>query len=114
MVGDHRHDALAGFVDLPLGKAQELDVIILQPFWIFLTQRFAVHRVIALRAVNIGFQQLLRPCILVRRNAGIGRVAHDHQDRLALYLARQPAFHAQRADPGNADLLDLLHLQRVG
>ena len=32
MVCDHGHDALSGPVYFPLGKAEELDVVVLEPF----------------------------------------------------------------------------------
>ena len=43
VVGDHADNAASGLLDFPLGVAQELDVVILQPLRVFLAQGLAVH-----------------------------------------------------------------------
>ena len=42
MVGNHTDQALTSLLNLPLGEAQELHVVILKPLGISLPQRFSV------------------------------------------------------------------------
>ena len=110
MIGDHRHDAAPGLVNLPLGKAQELDVIILKPEF-FLPERLAVHGVVTLRAVQVGFEQFLRPVVLIGRDARIGRVAQDDQNRLVLLdFGGVMALLGERGEAGDGNLLEVFHL----
>jgi len=53
VIGDHAHNPVSGLLDLPLSKAQELYIIVLEPFGVSLAQRFAVHYVITLGSVNV-------------------------------------------------------------
>lgn len=52
MIGDEAEHAFARAVDAPLGKADEFDVVIIEPFGIAFTKRFAVaHKIIRLLGV---------------------------------------------------------------
>ena len=43
MVGDERHDALTRLLNPPLGEANELHIVVLQPLGVLLLQRLPVH-----------------------------------------------------------------------
>ena len=82
MVGDDANHAFFHLVHLPLGKAYELDVIVLEPFGIFFAQGLAVNLLV--RVYQAG-----NPFALVQRMAFIGRIAGDYQNRFILDILRQ-------------------------
>ena len=108
MVSDHAHQSLARLLDLPLGEAQELHVIVLKPLGVFLPQGFPVHLLVV-------FDQPQNPLPSVGRMTRIGWIAQDDQDgALLLDLARQAGLLGQRGHAGQVRLFQLLHLQGVG
>lgn len=68
MVSDHPHDAASGLLNFPLGKTEELDVIILEPFQVSLAQRLAINLLVVV-------DQLPYPRARVARMARIGWIA---------------------------------------
>jgi len=43
VIGDKPQNAFSCLVNLPLGKSDELYIIILQPFWVFLLEPFSIY-----------------------------------------------------------------------
>ena len=108
VVGDHAHQSLARLLNLPLGEAQELHVVVLKPLGVLLTQRFPVHLLVVIN-------QPPNPLSSVGRMTRIGRIAQDDQDGTSLLdLACQTGLLGQRGHAGQVRLIQLLHLQGVG
>ncbi|OQA19789.1 MAG: hypothetical protein BWY63_01651 [Chloroflexi bacterium ADurb.Bin360] len=93
VVADVGQDAAAALLDTPLTEADELDVIVLQPFGVAFTQWLAVYFVVATHFGSVGqlaFEQPVNPRAFVGRMSGIGRVADDdHDGQVALDLIRR-------------------------
>jgi len=105
MIGDDANNTFINGVDLHLGKADELYIIIIQPFGVFLTQRFTVH-------LFVGINSIGNPFAFVLRVAGIRRVAGYYQYRLVLDLLGVLNLPGKRGQ--QHIVLGINRLQRVG
>ena len=93
MVEDQPDHPLPRPVDLPLGEAEELHVVVPQPLAIALPQGLAPDPVVAVVVVLVAgplvaAHQLVDPARPVRRVPPVGRVPHHHVDAVA---ALEPA-----------------------
>ena len=66
MIGDKSQNAVADFLNAPLGEADEFDVVVIQPFRIALAKGLAVHReIIAHQSASVTgvftAQQMIHP-----------------------------------------------------
>ena len=117
VVGDEAQHALARALDPPLGEAEELDVIVVQPFRVPFAERFAVHPEIAAGLVGAvpASQQPGDPCAPVGGVPGIGWVAEHHHHRLlALHGVRPRRFAGDLTREQRPRTLLVRLLQRVG
>ncbi len=115
VIGNHADNSCSGLVDFPLGKTDKFDVIILQPFGIFLSKWFAVYLVVTFNTIEVFLQKFFGPIVLIFRMSTVGWIAEYHQNGcLFFYFARQMAFFAQRTQSGYGNLTELLHFQCVG
>ena len=101
VVGDKGQHAVAGALDAPLRKADELDVVVVEPFGVALGKFLAIHRKVvargaaALAAVHAA-QQVGNPLAGIGRMPRIRRVAQHHHDRrVALDVAGRARFFGQ-------------------
>ena len=91
VVGDEGQHTLASLFNAPLPPAQELHIVVLQPFWVALAERFAIAEIII--ADKLG-----NPFARVRAVAGVRRVAQDDEHRFVfLYLVGGVGLVAQGA-----------------
>ncbi len=115
MIGDQAHDAFSRLVYLPLGKAQELYIVILQPFGVLFPQRYPIYRVIILRTIQSGFHQFFCPLVGVFAGSAIGWIAHDHQNRLFFFhLVCQLTFFGDLMRVDSVQLRWHIRLQSIG
>ena len=120
VVGDEGQHPVAGALDAPLGKADELDVVVVQPFGVALAQRLAVHSEVIAgeRAVVAGVgaaQQVLHPLTLVGRMPRIRRIAqHHHHRRLAFDFGRGQRFVGQPLGEQRQVVEIVRFFQRIG
>ena len=104
VIRDHAHHALAGLGDLPLGKAQEFNVVVLEPLGVLLAQGLSVH-------VFIVLDQAADPRTFIGRVAGVRGISQDHQDgHFALDLAGPVGLLGEGSEPGELAFLQLLQL----
>ena len=107
MVGDHSHDAMPGLLNFPLGKPEKLDVIVLEPFRVLLTQRLAIYLLVI---VN----QPLYPVTLVARMARIGWITQDAKNRrLFLDLAGKTGFFGKSGIERHVGLFEFLRIKGI-
>ena len=83
VVGDESDDAAAGLLDPALRVADELHVVVIEPFGIRLSERLAADREIAVGCIAgiVASHQGGNPLALVGRVAGIRGIAQDDHDR---------------------------------
>ena len=53
VIGDHAHHPAPGLFDLPLGEAQELHIVILQPLRVSFAQRLAIHLLVIVDQTSV-------------------------------------------------------------
>ena len=76
MVSDKADDALPRLFDVPLGEANEFDVVVVQPGF-SLAERLAVRPRVPADFV-VAADELRDPGVRVRGEAGEGRIAEDN------------------------------------
>ena len=88
MICDKAQDSFATLLDLPLGKANELDVIILKPLGVFLAERLAIDLLVIFYKLTDESQETAANGFVFELDfldfprsvcgvAGIGRIAKD-------------------------------------
>ena len=108
VVGDHTDNAAPSLFDLPLGKPEELDIVVLKPLRICLTQGYSVDLLVLV-------DQLTYPVTLVARMAGVRRISKNEKDRsLPFDIAGQARFFCQGREARETTLFQFLPVEGIG
>src|SRR6202035_2659221 len=121
VVGDEADYAFAVLLDLPLREADELDVVVLQPFRIALAEPLAVDAGIALvlRARRprrrVAEEKILDEIAAIVGVPAVRRIAEDDRDRLvALDPGRRARLAREGSHAGEAHLAQVAEIEGIG